>query len=93
MHAKRIRATSLGATRNPLNTRREKTAFPMAKNTSLPVPGGTGTAGKNLRTHLSTDAVDFREDRGMKHLPRDPAAAREFLEHYKRDALGQRAAR
>ena len=41
---------------------------------------------KNLRTYLSTEAVDFFETHGMKHLALDFAIQREFLEHYKSDA-------
>ena len=93
MHASRMGGVRLGAWCKLLIKICYSTRFPVVK-TAVPARAGRpGLVGKNLRTHLSTDAVDFPEDRGMNHLPRESAASREFFEHYKRDASGQRAPR
>jgi hypothetical protein len=91
MHAKRAAGTSFYMRRKSMFRHAIVALFPVGRGGSIPVWPASRTKGKNLRTQLSTDPVDFPEGRRMKDLALDPAVGREFFEHYKSDASGQRA--
>jgi hypothetical protein len=83
MHARGIGDAVRIAHRNLLIISDKKESSPVGRQTCVPGSASRATTRKNLRTHLSTAAVDFFETHGMKHLAPDFAIQREFLEHYK----------
>ena len=93
MHASGVGGATAVKCRKALNSELYCTPFPVALRHRSARQKPSGAVRKNLRTHLSTGAVDFAESRALKHLASTTAAARECLEHYKSDASGQRVPR